>query len=459
MTAPHRPPPAGRGEPRSPGRRTRRLAALAVGVAALALLTLPRVQRGDETSALEPARPAEPAASRGPAASWRDSLFRWLGADRGEELGVLRDLVDIARDPQSPLELRVGAVRWIARDEREEALEILEDLLRADTPPALQAAIAEALGESRQPETRRVLASLLEADDEAVVRGALRGIAAAPDGPGILQAILLDADRPTSVRAQAAASLGSLQTEEASATLRAALGELDDETLVVSVLDALGEHPARNTEAFHAVLENPALPREIKVEALEALGASSADAAGLLLDYAARAPEAELRAAAVEAIAFLDDSESVAPALFRLAESEPSPEVRAEIYGALAFHARATYAAADAERIADVILSETSTPARLQGFRLVASILRAHPDPEIAEAFDSLMVPWLQHEALSGALRHQRLACLDALQIASTPEATQALVRLARSGDALIADAAQKALRVRTQRERNGQPL
>jgi HEAT repeat protein len=392
-----------------------------------------------------PVPPREPFAGH---ASWRDALSRWLGGADAAALGPLRDLVELARDPETPFELRVGAVRWIARDGDEAALEVLEDLLRDDTPAGLRAAIAEALGESREPAARVLLRELLDDDDEAVVRGALRGITAAPDALGILEAILLDPDRSTPVRAQAAASLGSLETEESSAALRAALGALDDEALVASVLDALGAHPfARNADAFRAVLANPDLPRAVKLEALEALGDSSADAAGLLLDYAARAPEAELRIAAVEALAFLGDSDAIAPWLLRLVESEPSPEVRAEIYGALAFHASAAYAAMDAERLVDVILSETGGPARLQAFRLVASILRVRPDPRLAEAFDARMVPWLQDQALRGAARHQRLASLDALKLAATPEATEALLRLSRSPDAALADAAERALR------------
>jgi HEAT repeat protein len=400
---------------------------------------------------VDPARgePVDPARGGGDErGGWRQRLTRWLAASHDAELGALADLAALARDPETPFELRVGAVRWIARDGDEAALEVLEDLLRDDTPTGLRAAIAEALGESREPAARVLLRELLDDDDEAVVRGALRGITAAPDALGILEAILLDPDRSTPVRAQAAASLGSLETEESSAALRAALGALDDEALVASVLDALGAHPfARNADAFRAVLANPDLPRAVKLEALEALGDSSADAAGLLLDYAARAPEAELRIAAVEALAFLGDSDAIAPWLLRLVESEPSPEVRAEIYGALAFHASAAYAAMDAERLVDVILSETGGPARLQAFRLMASILRVRPDPRLAEAFDARMVPWLQDQALRGAARHQRLASLDALKLAATPEATEALLRLSRSPDAALADAAERALR------------
>ena len=409
----------------------------------------PTVPAGIETQDPLRASAPDPVGDRGAGrAAWRDVLSRWLGGPDAAELGPLRDLVDLARDPETPLELRVGAVRWIARDGGEEAFEILEDLLRGDAPASLQAAIAEALGESPRPEARPLLQTLLESEDEAVARGALRGLARGPEATGILEDVLLDDDRPAGVRAQAAALLGALETQEASAALRAALAEIDDEALVVGVLDALGEHPfARNAEAFHAVLGNPALPREIKVEALEALGDSSADASALLLDYAARAPEAELRAAAVEAIAFLDDSDAIAPWLLRLVESEPSPDVRAEIYRTLAFHARATYAATDVQRLVDVILSETGGPARLQGFRLVASILRAHPDPRLVEAFDSRMVPWLQDEALRAPGRQQRLASLDTLKLARTPEATEALLRLSRSQDAAVAEAAEKALR------------
>jgi HEAT repeat protein len=421
---------------------------------ALALLTFSADRWRDGREAPRPSiDPAPSGRSFDTEPSWSEWLLGWLPGSDERALEPLRDFVHLARDPKASLELRVGAARWIARDGGAAGLEILTELLEGDAPPALRAAVAEALGESKAPDARGLLEALLESEDEAVARGALRGVAAGPGAVGILEMILLDEARPLAVRSEAAASLGALEREESAAVLRAALAELDDEALVASVLGALGEHPfPRNADAFHAVLANPALPRQLKLEALEALGDSSTDAAALLLDYAARAPEPELRAAAVEAIAFLDDSRPIAPWLLRLVESEPAPAVRAEIYGALAFHARATYAATDVPRFLDVILSETGGPARLQGFRLVASIVRVERDARLAEAFDSRMAPWLVDEALRAGARAERLACLDALKLAGTPGATQALVRLSGSPDATLADAAAKALRSGTPR-------
>jgi HEAT repeat protein len=462
VATPHRPPPAERGDFRPRTARALGLAALVTAALAAVALVIASLERPWEP---EPGLPPAPAGTGAPApgaqaipapavepgaglASWRDTLSRWLRGSDAAALAPLRDLVDLARDPTTPLELRVGAVRWIARDGGQEGLEFLEDLLSGDAPASLRAAIAEAIGESPQPDARTLLEDLLESDDEALARGALRGLARGPDAPGLLASVLRDGERPLAVRAQAAGLLGTLEAEEASAALRSALPEIDDAALAAHVLDALGEHPfARNADAFRAVLANPALPRELKIEALEALGDSGTDSAALLLDYAARAPEPELRAAAVEAIAFLDDSDAIAPWLLRLVESEPSPDVRAEIYASLGFHARATYAAADADRLVDVILSETGGPVRLQAFRLAATILRTHPDPRLVEAFDARMVPWLQDEALRAPGRAQRLACLDTLQLARTPEATAALERLARSHDAAVAEAAARALR------------
>jgi hypothetical protein len=62
------------------------------------------------------------------------------------------------------------------------------------------------------------------------------------------------------------------------------------------------------------------------------------------------------------------------------------------------------------------------------------------------------MAPWLVDEALRAGARAERLACLDALKLAGTPGATQALVRLSGSPDATLADAAAKALRSGTPR-------
>ena len=197
---------------------------------------------------------------------------------------------------------------------------------------------------------------------------------------------------------------------------------------------------------FRDVLAIPELPTEVKVAVAEALADSTPEAADLLLEVATGAEDPELRAAAVESLAWLDESAEFQDALLDHLESEPHADVRAELYRALAFDAGAT---AESTRVRDVVarvLSEREADARVQGFRLVAGMLRLHPDPHLAGIFDRDMVPWLWEEASGRGSRYSRLVSIDALKLANTSAATDALHDLSRSQEAAVAVAADHAL-------------
>jgi hypothetical protein len=224
-----------------------------------------------------------------------------------------------------------------------------------------------------------------------------------------------------------------------------------------AVLADLKRRPFSGTESFvRAVLASPENPTEVKIAAVESLEDSTPEAIGLLLETAAEAEDPELRAAAVESLAWLDESDDIQEALLDLLGTESSAEVRAELYSALAFDPGETYASAHLDDLVRTVLSERRSETRVQGFRLVASLLRFHPDPNLAETFDRDMVPWLWEEALREGSRYARLVSVDALKLASTSAATEALDDLSRSQEAAVAEAADHARFAQARLHRTG---
>jgi HEAT repeat protein len=392
--------------------------------------------------------PARPAVPRSPAAERPEPGERMRPALVAPDALSLDEAIDRALDPDVSFELRVQAIRLLAGQASDEAIDVLERVLRSDAPPMLKAAIASALGRSEHPDARRIVEQLLSSDEPAVVRGAIRGLVelGVPDLVERLTGFLFDEGLPDSVRGQAALSLGEVGGTAAQQALRAAFAEVVAEGVRGSILDGMGQLPFSQTaDFFRAVLENAGLSNELKLEALEALAKSTPDAGSLLLDYARHATDPEMREAAVESAAWLDEFEGTSALLAQLAD-EPSPEVRSSIYNALAFEAGATYAEADMQELLPQILSESTPRERLEGFRLVAGMLRGAEDAALVESFDREMAPWLHAEAEGAADRYIRLVSIDALKMAATPASIQALGDLRRSTDPEVARAAERAL-------------
>jgi hypothetical protein len=226
------------------------------------------------------------------------------------------------------------------------------------------------------------------------------------------------------------------------------------------ILAGLRRRPFSGTESFvREVLANPENPTEVKVAVVESLEDSTPEAIELLLETAAEAEDPELRAAAVESLAWLDEQGDIQGALLDLLETESSAEVRAELYSALAFDPGETYAKAHLDDLVRRVLSERRSEARVQGFRLVASVLRFHPDPHLAETFDRDMVPWLWEEAMREGSRYARLVSIDALKLANTSATAEALDDLSRSQEAAVAEAADHALFAQARLRRTGRAL
>ena len=251
------------------------------------------------------------------------------------------------------------------------------------------------------------------------------------------------------MRAQAATSLGRLATAQATASLRESFSQIDDPNLVPSILEALGEQPYRETEDFfRSLLTDEEVDPEIKIAVLEALSDASPESTELLLAFASDASDPELRIAAIESLALQDGSENTVVPLLDILDRETSPEVRAELYNALAFHNHETHANAALDTLLATILEEETSQTRLQAYRLVGAMLSVGPDPRLSGPFDEFMVDWLSEQADSAMDSYTRSLAIDALNLAGTDEAKRALDRLVYRDDPAIVAEAEKALQL-----------
>jgi hypothetical protein len=79
---------------------------------------------------------------------------------------------------------------------------------------------------------------------------------------------------------------------------------------------------------------------------------------------------------------------------------------------------------------------------------MVASMLHARYDTDLADTFDASMVTWLQDSAENGGDRYTRHLSIGALQLAGTPGALEALLDLSHSSDPTVSQSAETALSV-----------
>jgi hypothetical protein len=334
--------------------------------------------------------------------------------------------IGIALDPRAELGARIEAVSELAPLADEAAFAALERLLAGEAPPRLAAFAAEQLGSSRHPRAFERLAALAAGSDPELAMSALRGLGrnGSPEAVGALVATVGDAARPASLREQALEALGGLPF----ADTRAALRDL---------------------------LASPEATLALEIQVLEALADSTSDAAGLLLEVAATAPRAELRAAALDSLVALEDGDDAAAFVMPLVASESEPRVRGRLYDVLAFSSRDSRSHLDAAALFAAVAVESDPKLRLRGARLVARLVADRADPELAASFDERLVPWLSQAAREESDPLAARAAIDTLASAGTSAASQALGELAGAPEPGVAQAAARAL-ARAERSQAG---
>ncbi|MBZ0167996.1 putative lyase [Candidatus Methylomirabilis lanthanidiphila] len=350
-------------------------------------------------------------------------------------------LAAILLDPSKPLKVRRQAAWSLGKTGSTDAIAALRQALMA-APPSLKSTIAEALGHSRHPQARSLLLSLLQDDDETVVRGAVRGLAVTADRETvtILSAIIGDQRHSHAVRTEAALALGEVGTPEAYESLITLGGNEQDRDIAEAVLSGLGRQSFDQTEDFfRAYLGSTRVDSEMRILALESLGQATGDAAPFLATFLT-SKDADVRAAAAWSIANLEEPADVAQALVDRLRIETQPEVRARMYQALENQEHI-----DSTILFPLIVSDGDTAARLAGMMLLATqVAFGEGDPALAKQFDEVMTPQLAELSINGQNFQIRLGSVIALRQARTAQSLQALDAIAiRSREAQIAQAAQ----------------
>jgi HEAT repeat protein len=313
-------------------------------------------------------------------------------------------------------------------------------------PPELAVVIAEGFGLSANPQARVLLRSLANDPDEAIARGGARGwaVVGTDEAAQVLNGLLQGDTRPASVRAEAASALGEMaEAPAAYAALTNAAWQLKSPELVTSVLEGLGHRSIAESQAFFAeYLSNPAIPTDLRVAAVEALGNAAGDPSALLLRYAADA-DPEVRAGAAAALGSTEQKGSVGPDLLGLLQTETEPDVRMRLYQALGNQQQT-----DLGAVLESVQRESQTDVRIAGLDLLAQSLQDRPNAQLQAYFEQTGVPSLKETAMNAETSFERVSSVLALQRLTSAQSVAALEEvLQRSTDPKVMDAAKRALK------------
>ena len=346
-------------------------------------------------------------------------------------------------DSNSAPKTRRQAARELARNGSDDSVAALSRAL-VQAPPYLKSAIAEALGGSPNPHARTLLLELVDSRDEAVARGAIRGLGTRgdPEAADVLANLLLNPQKSSELRTEAASALAEVNQPGAVAALTRAAREAGDPEVVGAALEALGQRPFAETEPFfREYLANPNLSTEAKVAALEALGNSTGDVAALLMPFASD-PSQEVRAAAAWGISATESKADLGQQITGLLKQESDAEVRMRLFEALAGQQQYDRAA-----VLPLVAHEADPAARLAGLSLVGDWVHTAPTPDLLGFFNETAVPELKNTALTDTSPASRLASVITLRRGGTPEAGRALEEISRlAPDPRTAQAATSAL-------------
>lgn len=327
-------------------------------------------------------------------------------------------------------QVRRHASESLVKDGSQLALDALQKALALKNPEVREL-IAEALGQSPRPESHGLLVGLLGDASDVVAMAAIRGLSAqgTPAGATAINTVLLDAARGTDVRAEAAAGLGTMARAEALDALTAAIGLVQENSVLSEVVRSLGRRPIEETQnVLRSFLDSPHTPAELKVDAVEGLAEAKGDATPFLLEYA-RHTDPEVRSAALWAMASLETPGHAGAELMAQLDVEASPAMRKHLYQALANQQQF-----DLQRAWEHITAEKESVSRLAGLDFLARVVQRSPTPEMVTFFDQRAVPELKQAALDGTVRDARMSAVLTLRRARTASSFAALRDIGRQG-------------------------
>lgn len=345
---------------------------------------------------------------------------------RVAEAGPREDRTDDITNELLPIGERRRQAFLLAEEDEQAAMEALRKLMEEEGSSATQAALAEALGASDNPEVKALIDQLASGEDEMVARGAIRGIASrgSAEDADTLSGLLHNVRLPDSVRTEAALGLGDMGTPEAlNHLMRASYTavDFDDfEPVFQSVLAGLGMQDFENTADYFArLLEHPEIDHNTRVTALDALADAEGDASSLLLEYT-RHEDPEVREAAAWSLALREDVQKVAAQLTEQLASESDPEVRSRLYHAV------DASGAEVESLWNQVIREKDQSAFLAGAGMLAREVSS-PESTLASRFDRDAVPPLKTIALESPDFGTQLKAINTLGRANSPQAQAAL--------------------------------
>jgi len=367
---------------------------------------------------------------------------QWLAKQIPED-----ETIDRFLSPSTPFgERRMLAVRLARLGTPEAIAALLQGFEQA--PPEQQALLAQLLGSTGIPEMKPRLLMLLYSNDERLVAGAMRGLAALGDQEVStrLERFLIDEHQSIALRSTAAQVLGEIGTISARDALVSVLTADPFNELTPVVLQSLGVQPfSRVAVVFDRYLAAPETPPELRVTAVESLAFSSKEAVPFLLRTAAYHADPEVRASAAWAVSTHESPLQLGSTLAAMVAREEEPDVRRRLYEALT-----PQPDIPATSLMARALAEDDIDARVAAYNAVASAIGQGKAFDTAGAFDHKVVPDLVQIAGNENTLNVRLRAVFALRRANTDAAQQALATLATSSNPTVAAASRAGLFTQT---------
>jgi HEAT repeat protein len=327
-------------------------------------------------------------------------------------------------DDKLPLKERTRAARELVKIGSDEAFAALQKGVSTSSP-AVQAAIAESLGQSERPDAKALLASLVQSPNETVALGAVRGLgeSGTPQAADLLANLLQDNTKSLSFRTEVAQSLGDTKQPAALDTLTRMVHQTDDPIFVEGILGGISKFPYDKTQSFYETyLQMSQVPAENRAAALDTLQNTAGQAAGNFLLKYLQDQDPDIRQAAARSLVSAEDRGSLAPDIMKAIAQSTDPDVRADLYRALSFQDNV-----DLNSLWPSVQKETDPGAKVAALSLVAEAVRSSETAEMKSYFNQNVLPQLEQAALQGDDYNVQFSAVAALKAANTPESLKAL--------------------------------
>jgi len=353
---------------------------------------------------------------------------RQLSDEIAKALSGLNTEVDPAGlwDDSLPLKVRRRIARQLLRSGAPSDFYFLtEYLMSPDGDLNIKALIVESLGESSHPEARAWILSALEADEDQIVRAALRGLAATDNSADMdLFAGLLSAGTPSAIRIEAAKALGVVSDPEAGRILMDAWGAADpeDEVFRRALIEGLGQRDIDETRVFFEQLMAEETDPKVRLNVLEAISEAKGDTDSFFLDCL-NDFDGRIRAEAAWNMAFSDGNHGAE--LSEQLSAESDPNVRKRLYEALdgQEHINLSLVMGLAEK-------EDRPDVELAACTLLAVNLDAIEDVSERNSTEQALIDYFEQTAVDGSTLNQRLRAVIGLRRMQTDRASAALERV-----------------------------